>query len=405
MSTNTEDAVPPPPKKQKTEESEDNKTDDTPQETSGELEKSTENKTEKEEDKASEPPKKKQKTETEEPMDEELATKIREQVEFYFSDSNFPRDKFLKQKAEAHPEGFVALSVIASFNRMRKLSTNLELIEKAVSSSPHLIVKNGEVKRSAPLPEEDTSAQRTVVVTGLPEDTTIDSAKDFFSAHGQVLSVRVPRERNTSKCKGTGFIEFDSEDTVNTLITKSDIKMGDNALAFVTKAEYFKQRKEQREKQKRKRGEFEEESKEEEKEKTFTPGVLISVQGVKGKSEEDNDARALMYDLKAVFEDFGSVGYVDLGIKPKEETVGDITTVVVRMEDADSTQKAIEGANGKDFNGSPLACSLMKDEEEKAYWEKIWEQQKKYHSSGGVVEEREKEEGAEEEEARGGAEV
>lgn len=27
------------------------------------------------------------------------------QVEFYFSDSNLPKDKFLRQQVEAHPEG------------------------------------------------------------------------------------------------------------------------------------------------------------------------------------------------------------------------------------------------------------------------------------------------------------
>ena len=32
------------------------------------------------------------------------ALKIREQVEFYFSDSNAPRDKFLLSKIEADPE-------------------------------------------------------------------------------------------------------------------------------------------------------------------------------------------------------------------------------------------------------------------------------------------------------------
>lgn len=36
---------------------------------------------------------------------DELAQKIRKQVEFYFNDSNFPKDKFLRGEAEKNPEG------------------------------------------------------------------------------------------------------------------------------------------------------------------------------------------------------------------------------------------------------------------------------------------------------------
>ena len=38
------------------------------------------------------------------PLSAADALKIREQVEFYFSDSNAPRDKFLLSKIEADPE-------------------------------------------------------------------------------------------------------------------------------------------------------------------------------------------------------------------------------------------------------------------------------------------------------------
>jgi hypothetical protein len=34
-----------------------------------------------------------------------LQDKVREQVEFYFSDSNFPKDKFLRSQAAQNEEG------------------------------------------------------------------------------------------------------------------------------------------------------------------------------------------------------------------------------------------------------------------------------------------------------------
>lgn len=43
------------------------------------------------------------------------------QVEFYFSDSNLPRDKFLSEKVKADPEGFVDLALLAIFSRVQQL--------------------------------------------------------------------------------------------------------------------------------------------------------------------------------------------------------------------------------------------------------------------------------------------
>lgn len=38
-------------------------------------------------------------------LDPELASKVLKQVEFYFSDSNFPKDKFLRAQAALDAEG------------------------------------------------------------------------------------------------------------------------------------------------------------------------------------------------------------------------------------------------------------------------------------------------------------
>ena len=43
------------------------------------------------------------------------------QVEFYFSDSNLPRDKFLNEKVAADPDGFVDIALLCTFSRMKAL--------------------------------------------------------------------------------------------------------------------------------------------------------------------------------------------------------------------------------------------------------------------------------------------
>lgn len=41
------------------------------------------------------------------------------QVEFYFSDSNLPRDEFLKKSISESEDGMISLALICSFSRMR----------------------------------------------------------------------------------------------------------------------------------------------------------------------------------------------------------------------------------------------------------------------------------------------
>ncbi|MDB0053701.1 hypothetical protein N9F40_01560 [bacterium] len=55
------------------------------------------------------------------PLDDDAKSKVKAQMEFYFSDSNLPRDKFLRETVEADPDGFVDIQLLATFSRMRSL--------------------------------------------------------------------------------------------------------------------------------------------------------------------------------------------------------------------------------------------------------------------------------------------
>ena len=50
-----------------------------------------------------------------------MLEKAVKQIEFYFSDSNLPRDKFLLEQTHATAEGYVDVGVICSFARMREI--------------------------------------------------------------------------------------------------------------------------------------------------------------------------------------------------------------------------------------------------------------------------------------------
>lgn len=71
---------------------------------------------------------------------------IRKQIEFYFSDSNFRKDAFLRSAAESDPEGFVPLSVLLTFNKLKSLSTDVEVILDAVKSSESVVISEDRTK-------------------------------------------------------------------------------------------------------------------------------------------------------------------------------------------------------------------------------------------------------------------
>lgn len=70
---------------------------------------------------------------------------IQKQIEYYFSEENLNRDFFLRRKMDA--EGFLPVTLIASFHRVQALSTDVALIIEAVKDSEHLeLVNNFKVR-------------------------------------------------------------------------------------------------------------------------------------------------------------------------------------------------------------------------------------------------------------------
>lgn len=68
---------------------------------------------------------------------------VRKQVEYYFSEENLQRDFFLRRKMDA--QGYLPLSLIASFHRIQALTQDVGLVLEAVRESPLLELRE-EVK-------------------------------------------------------------------------------------------------------------------------------------------------------------------------------------------------------------------------------------------------------------------
>ncbi|RZC34939.1 la-related protein 1 [Asbolus verrucosus] len=66
---------------------------------------------------------------------------IRNQIEYYFSEENLSRDFFLRRKMD--PQGYLPITLIASFHRVQALTDSLPLIIDAVSSSDKIEFASG----------------------------------------------------------------------------------------------------------------------------------------------------------------------------------------------------------------------------------------------------------------------
>ena len=102
-----------------------------------------------------------------------VARSVLRQVEYYFSDSNFPKDKFLMAEVAKSDEGWVNLTVIAAFNKIKGLVPDQDLAVIAdalrlsnileVSEDGNSVRKPGTVKKVVSLGGMDFSSRDEVV--------------------------------------------------------------------------------------------------------------------------------------------------------------------------------------------------------------------------------------------------
>ncbi|KAL6067909.1 La protein 1 [Balamuthia mandrillaris] len=281
----------------------------------------------------------------------DVANRVKRQIEFYFSDSNFPKDKFLRAESEKHPEGYVPISLIASFSRMKNLSQDVEFIASTLKDSEVVEVSEDgkQVKRKIPLPQEDTSSRRSIYAKGFPKDSTIEDLHEFFSKVGEVLSVRMRRNKDKS-FKGSAFIEFKTEEDVSKAVSEKHAYK-DNELLVLTKQEYFNKKREER-----KQREAARKTKNKRKNEEWERGLILHVTGV--------PETATKWDLKELFQKHGAK-FVDHEEGQKEARV--------RMATPEEASKAVQTINEEkvELKGSALTCRLLEGEEEEKHWKMI----------------------------------
>ncbi|CAF0710768.1 unnamed protein product [Brachionus calyciflorus] len=155
-------------------------------------------------------------TKAEELSKKDLRKKLLEQLEFYFSDSNLTKDRFLKKEIENSNEGFINLEIFLHFNKIRMLGLNLKDIRKSVKKSELLELNEDEtmVRRITPFVElrQKDIDKKTIYVENIPSKITYEDLKEHFQQYGKISYISLPKFQSTNQLKGFAFIEYDQKD-------------------------------------------------------------------------------------------------------------------------------------------------------------------------------------------------
>ncbi|CAK1549432.1 unnamed protein product [Leptosia nina] len=136
-----------------------------------------------------------------------LYENIMKQMEFYFSDANLSKDRYLGDLVTSDP--YVPIEVFLKFNKIRSMTQHVTDIVKAMKNSTVLELSEDKlkIKRKAPMVPYDADL-RTVYVESIPVTASREWLERVFSDYGQVAYISLPKFRNSQKVKGFGFIEF-----------------------------------------------------------------------------------------------------------------------------------------------------------------------------------------------------
>lgn len=358
-------------------------------------------------------------------IDEVNIPAVRRQVEYYFSDSNLPRDRFLLAKTEEDAEGYVPLSVLLTFNRIKKLGVTSEAtLASAIQSSSSLNLDESQarIRRKTPLPAKSLFPTRAVFVKGWPPggpEPDLDFLHDMFSPSGSVLSVQIRRwssDDGKKHFKGSLFVEMDSPEAAERVVAEEyeivvAFKDREETVSLLTELyqDWFDRKKRERD-ERREKTKLKYASKEADtrsgsehcnegnevgvgsnKKKVFAaaegkpgsksePGTdgdgNIKDEALPEKPREFTPGIILKFegvgdnlsreDIRDALEEYGTISFVDFAIGQVDGSV--------RFSTAEEAQRACEQmtASGKLLAGKKPALRVLSGDEEKEHWDMVW---------------------------------
>ncbi|KAL2954899.1 hypothetical protein AAZX31_19G248500 [Glycine max] len=173
-------------------------------------------------------------------MSDEASQKILNQVEYYFSDLNLATTDHLMRFVNKDPEGFVPISVVASFKKIKALIASHSQLATVLRNSSKLVVSEDgkKIKRQYPLTESDIEEiqSRIVVAENLPEDHCHQNLMKVFSAVGSVKTIRTcpPQTSNSGASSASRLGKVDGMPLSNKLhafVEYESVELAERAVA------------------------------------------------------------------------------------------------------------------------------------------------------------------------------
>ncbi|CAH0749240.1 unnamed protein product [Diatraea saccharalis] len=315
--------------------------------------------------------------------DSELESAIIRQVEYYFSDVNLPRDKFLREQVKLD-DGWVPLDVLTKFNRLAKLSMDTNVIANALNNSTSGLLEisedNKNVRRNPelPIPEmnEDRRKElmaRTIYAKGFPKDASLDDLLKYFKQYEEVENIIMRRyvDKSTKKrmFKGSVFATFKTKEQAEKFLDTKDLKHGDTTLIVLWQDKYIQQKQEEyiakkeqgRERKNKNKGHNDKEEKEEFK---LPAGTVFHF-------SEGNDTMK-REDIRDALAALGAdVAYIDFKVGDSEGWV--------RLAKENSAKEIAEKiTDGKlKIGEKEVVFKMLEGDQEKAYLDKTVEEMAK----------------------------
>ncbi|CAH0389685.1 unnamed protein product [Bemisia tabaci] len=300
-----------------------------------------------------------------------LDEKIIRQIEYYFGDINYPRDKFLQEESKKD-DGWISMETMLLFKRLAKLSEDPKVIVEAIKKSTRQLVEVNEdgskIRRSpnVPLPElcEDRRKElvsRSIYCKGFPKtDMNIDILLDYFEQYGPldnlIMRNYLDKAEKQWKFKGSVYAIFPTVEKAAEFLKIENVKYKDEVLERKWQQEHIDEKKKERDQRSKKSTEQDILKKLKEKEDEPPAPVLPKGAFLRLNSCSNDIKRE---DMKEVLEQKGAkVGFIDY-------SVGD-ETAVVRLQGEGTAKKVLEAFEGNvvEVKGVKLEASVIEGEEE-----------------------------------------
>ncbi|KAK8827014.1 hypothetical protein WA577_007515 [Blastocystis sp. JDR] len=274
-------------------------------------------------------------------MSEDLATKIRRQVEFYFSGLNLNRDKLMREKMSADPDGFMPIETLLTFNRLKQLTTDMKVVVDAIKESDKLAFNDDFTKVKSNIDfrkPENNVALRTVHMRGFPTSATLDDLLEGLKPYGNIRFIEMRRFISNKEFKGSVNVEFNTKEEAEEFMKKKIMFAG----VEITEKELLADREKS----------FDEKN----KRYKYTPDSLLQIRNI-GK---DTTAEALQEFLKPYMDQYSYIF----------RTEGD-NQAVVRFATSQEAAKALNELKDKTLSDKPLKLMILRGKKANGMWTKI----------------------------------